>query len=171
MLIEVYSDGSATVATEPGGWAFVICVDGVKVAEGSGHLSTATNNVAEVTAAIRGLEYVATTDLCGCVGSTVITSDAQNDSADGTRIVLISDSQLTLRWATGEYRCKKWHLVPHVIQLRKLLQKLNAETRWVKGHNGDEHNERCDVLAKAARETPPADTLRQGDSKSDIITG
>ena len=145
MLIEIYCDGSATTSEKPGGYGYVVCVNGIKVHEGSGHLSKATNNVAEVTAAIRGLTYVATTDVPG-----VASNDTDNGS-DGTRVVLISDSQLTLNWATGNYRCKQWHLVPLVIELRKLFIKLNAETRWVKGHAGDLHNERCDVLAGEAR--------------------
>jgi ribonuclease HI len=152
MLIEVYSDGSGTTDDLPGGWGFVICVDGVKVAEGSGGLPKATNNVAEVTAAIRGLDYVATTDVPGDSSNDVSNYAEPIDRRSSTRIVLISDSQLTLKWATGEYQCKKWHLVPHVIQLRKLMKKLEAETKWVKGHSGNEHNERCDILAGAARE-------------------
>jgi ribonuclease HI len=148
MLIEVYTDGSATTAEKPGGYGYVVCVNGVKVHEGSGHLLKATNTVAEVTAAIRGLTYVATTDVPG------ISSGAEDAPGDGTRVVLISDSQLTLNWATGNYRCKQWHLIPLVIELRKIFIKLNAETRWVKGHNGDEHNERCDVLAGEARQDP-----------------
>lgn len=155
MLIEVYSDGSGTTGDQPGGWAFVICVDGVKVAEGSGSLSKATNNVAEVTAASEGLRHVATTDIPGYVQCNSHAVDDASDKADvrenEPRIVLISDSQLTLRWATGEFKCKKPHLVPYIIELRKLLNQLNATTKWVKGHNGNEHNERCDYLAGVAR--------------------
>lgn len=141
MLIEVYSDGSATTADLPGGWGFVICVNGIKVDEGSGHLTKATNNVAEITAAISGLEYVATHDLSGV------------DASDTERtIVLVSDSQLVLHFADSTWNCKKPHLLPYVLKLRGLYRKLNATTRWVRGHTGDEQNERCDVLAKHARE-------------------
>jgi ribonuclease HI len=145
LLIEVYSDGSATTADLPGGWGFVICVNGIKVAEGSGHMPKATNNVAEITAAISGLEYVATHDLPGVDGS-----------CDTRSIVLISDSQLVLHFADSSWNCKKPHLLPYVLKLRKLYRELNATTRWVKGHAGDEQNERCDVLAKHARTNGPA---------------
>lgn len=144
MLIEVYSDGSATTADLPGGYGFVICVEGVKVAEGSGHIPKATNNVAELTAAISGLEYIATHDISGV--------DAVNNGPP--RIVLISDSQLVLHFADGTWRCKKPHLLPYYLKLRKLYGQLNAETRWVRGHTGDTQNERCDELAKAARDNP-----------------
>jgi ribonuclease HI len=162
MHIEVFCDGSATTADKPGGYAFVILVDGIKYTEASGHIPKATNNVAELTAAISGLEYV-----------------KQHPSLSGAKsITLISDSQLALKYASGEYRCRKPHLVPLYCKLRQLYIKMNITTKWVKGHSGDIFNEQCDVLAKAAREgavvtpndrrlcqstTPFEDTLLAGD--------
>ena len=140
MKVEIYSDGSSEGnSTGRGGWSYVIVVDGVKYRENSGHLAKATNNIAEITGAIEGLAYV-TSDSTLCTASEVI---------------LISDSQLVLRYATGEYQCRKFHLVPYYIKLRNFFKHLNATTRWVKGHTGDTYNERCDELAKAARECPP----------------
>ena len=138
MNVEIYADGSATTADKPGGYGFVLVVDGIKEYEGCGHLVRATNNVAEITAAIRGLEYVK--------------NDARLINAD--TIILVSDSQLVLRYASGEYQCRKPHLVPLYCKLRQLHNKLNIKTRWVKGHSGDLHNERCDILAKTARGDP-----------------
>jgi ribonuclease HI len=158
MLIEVYSDGSATTADKPGGYAFVICVEKVKVAEGSGHLPKATNNVAEITAAISGLEYIATHDLPG---------------VDETgEVVLVSDSKLVLGYADGSYQCKAMHLLPLMLKLRKLFRQVNATTRWERGHQGEPNNERCDELAKAAREgitsaEAPNDKERKKPDKTD----
>jgi ribonuclease HI len=144
MLIEVYCDGSSSGNSEgPGGSAWVIVVDGVKDSEGSAHSAKTTNNVEEVRAAISGLESVQKRYVCGSTGRPNVGDD---------KIVLISDSQLTLKWGTGEYKCKKWHLIPLVIRLRSLIKALNVETRWVKGHAGDPNNERCDELAKAAKD-------------------
>lgn len=139
MEICVYSDGSATTADKPGGWAFLVLVDGVKVYEESGYLPKATNNVAEVTAALRGLSHVKA--LYGC-------------NAAGTlrTIILRSDSQLVLGYASGRYQCKAMHLLPLYLQLRKLYKELNIKDEWIRGHSGEQYNERCDVLAKAARE-------------------
>ncbi len=53
--IEVYSDGSATIATKPGGYGWVVVVDGEFHSEGSGHSDAATNNDMELEAAIQGL--------------------------------------------------------------------------------------------------------------------
>lgn len=142
MLVQVYSDGSATTADKPGGWAFVVVVDGTELTRSNGGLPSATNNVAEITAAIEGLKWV---------------NVAQNNGAipckANVQIELISDSQLVLKYATGEYKCRKMHLVPLYLELRKQFQALGASTRWVKGHNGDEYNEICDQLAKAGRES------------------
>lgn len=133
MLIEVYADGSSDGKSGGiGGWAFVIIVDGVKVHEDSGSELNATNNTCEVLAASKGLEYVALT-------------------YPNSNVTLISDSQLALRWGTGEYQVKKFHLVPYVIALRKAITTTNAKTRWERGHQGEPNNCRCDELAKAAR--------------------
>ena len=135
--IEIYSDGSGNTMESDGGWGFVMVVDGVKLKEGSGYLPKATNNTAELTAAIRGLQYV----------------DAymQAASLDKADVTLISDSQLTLNYASRLWKCKAEHLRPLRTELSSLFNKLNAKTKWVKGHNGDEFNELCDELAGEAR--------------------
>jgi ribonuclease HI len=154
MDIEVYCDGSATTKDLPGGWAVVILVDGVPYREISGHLTKATNNVAEITAGISGLEAVQNDP--GLLGATAIT--------------LVSDSQLVLRYATGEYQCRKYHLVPLYCKLRQLHDKLKIKTRWVKGHSGETHNERCDVLAKSARQGSTVDQKCQPTPAQDLVS-
>ena len=119
MKVEIYTDGSATTADKPGGWAYVIIVDGKVYRERSGHLGKATNNVAELTAAIEGLTDVA--------GDIVLRAAPEK--------YLVSDSQLVLKYATGEYQCRKFHLVPLYIKLKKLYGELNATTSWVRGHS------------------------------------
>jgi ribonuclease HI len=133
MIIEVYSDGSSDGKSGGvGGWAFVVLVDGVKVHEDSGSQQNATNNIAEILGATKGLEWV-------------------NNQPENDDVTLISDSQCVLRWATGEYRVKKPHLFVYVIALRKAFDKAKAKTRWEPGHKGEPNNERADSLAKAAR--------------------
>jgi ribonuclease HI len=135
--IEIYSDGSGNTFDSDGGWGFVMVVDGKKLKEGSGYLAKATNNTAELTAAIQGLKYV----------------DAYIQAAKLTdhEVILISDSQLVLGYASGLYKCKALHLSALFIEIKNLYNSLKATTRWVKGHSGDEHNEACDVLAGNAR--------------------
>ena len=139
MKIEVYCDGSGNTFESDGGYGYRVLIDGKISHEGSGYLSSATNNVAELTAAIEGLKSI---QMGGyntvCPPST-------------TEITLISDSQLTLGYASGRYQCKALHLTPLYIELRKLYKELNCTQQWVKGHSGNEHNEAVDKLAGAAR--------------------
>jgi ribonuclease HI len=137
-IIEVYSDGSGNTFESDGGYGFVVVKDGTVIHEGCGYLASATNNVAEITAAIEGLSYVERQSNSGLLNPTEIT--------------LISDSQLVLGYASGRYQCKALHLTQLYIYLRKIYTQLNAKQRWVKGHSGNLYNERCDVLAKTARE-------------------
>lgn len=135
--IEVYADGSGNTFDSDGGWGFVMVVDGVNLKEGSGYLPSATNNVAELTAAIQGLKY----------------ADAYVQAANLTNyeVILVSDSQLTLGYASGLYKCKAVHLGPLNIEVKKYYNKLSATTKWVKGHSGNHYNEICDQLAGEAR--------------------
>jgi ribonuclease HI len=135
MLVEAYSDGSGTSFGKPGGYGVVIVVDGVKVHEFSGREANATNNTMELSGAIEALKYVDSVP-----------------AYKGADIVLISDSQLALNFAKGTWKCKKMHLALLANNLHVIYTKLNATTRWVKGHDGSPMNERCDALAKAARE-------------------
>lgn len=140
MLIEVYCDGSGNTFDSDGGFGYRILIDKTVHSEGSGYLSSATNNVAEITAAISGLEEVQRLLRSGSIQS------------DGDiKITIVSDSQLVLGYASGRYKCKALHLTQLYIKLRQLYKELNCETRWVKGHSGEEHNEAVDKLAKAAR--------------------
>ena len=134
MKVEIYSDGSSDGKTGGvGGWAYLVLVDGVKVHEASGSEPNATNNSMETAGAVAGLEWVV----------------ANHPTCED--VTLISDSQLVLRWASGEYKIKAPHLIPLVIRLKRAFNKLNAKTEWVKGHSGNEFNEAADKLAKAAR--------------------
>lgn len=135
--VRVYSDGSGNSFGDDGGWGYRIVIDGCVVDEGNGYLPNATNNVAEITAAIRGLQaaqlYVDT------------------NFTESVQIVLVSDSQLTLGYANGKYKCKAEHLRNLHKEIRQLYDTLNAKTEWVRGHSGDEHNEAVDKLAGNAR--------------------
>lgn len=144
MKIEVYSDGSATTKDKPGGYGYVIVIDGVKHSEGNGHMANASNNDAELEAAIQGLG--AALKIVGKYDGTFTTEH------DGTfDVTLCADSQVVLGWVSGRYRFKQQDKMHKYDQLRFIVKRLNVNTRWVEGHSGDEHNERCDKLANEAR--------------------
>lgn len=143
--ITVYSDGSGNTFDSDGGWAFRILINDVHLIDGSGYLEKATNNVAELKSAIEGLkkakEYISSY------------KEVHEGLNVEYNVTLVSDSQLTLGYANGVYQCKAIHLSKFYIELRNLYNELDAKTRWVKGHSGEEHNEACDKLAKKARES------------------
>jgi ribonuclease HI len=128
--------------------------DGQKITEGNGHMEKASNNDAELEAAIQGLAMVLKMRLDGKIPI-------------GTHeIYLVSDSQIVLGWVDGTYRFKQKDKRFKYDQLQHVCKKLNVKTRWVQGHSGDEHNERCDVLANLGRhQMGPTDSLPSKNAK------
>ena len=107
--------GAGAVVTDPDGTVLV------EIAEGLGET---TNNVAEYTAAIRGLEA------------------AKALGAD--EVLLRSDSQLMINQMTGRYRVKTPHLQPLHRQVRDLVR---AFSRVEFEHVPRERNAHADRLA------------------------
>jgi hypothetical protein len=79
-------------------------------------------------------------------------------------VLLLSDSQYTLKgisewrrgWQAKGMRTASGGPVANPtlwLRLWALVDERKVTTRWVKGHNGDLHNERCDVLAGDAIRT------------------
>ena len=130
--IVIYTDGSGTSTHLPGGWGFVVLDNGEQICEYSGALPKASNNEAELTAAIKGLKHV-------------------KKNFPDREVTLVSDSMLVLNYATGEWKLKAMHLTPLYIQIRRLYKEMEFKTRWVKGHSGNPHNTRADALARRAR--------------------
>lgn len=145
MEIEAYCDGSATTADKCGGFGYVIVIDGKKVAEGSGYMENASNNDAELQSAIEGLTYIKN-NLNHLHLLTI-----EDCSLFPINISLISDSQIILGWANGTYAFRQQDKMEKFKELQYLVKSMNVQTKWIKGHSGNEHNERCDKLANAAR--------------------
>lgn len=138
-LIEVYTDGSATTAEHPGGWAFRIVGNGQPIFESSGQMEKATNNDAELEAAVQGLKF--------------LKEKYDNAGRDPKQedIYLVSDSQIVLGWASGKFKVKQQAKLEKAKMLRQLVSDMNVIMKWVKGHGTDTHNIRCDKLARNAR--------------------
>jgi ribonuclease HI len=145
MTIKVYTDGSATVSTKPGGYGWVIVIDGKKHSEGNGHIELATNNDAELKAAIQGLvaAYKLLTNEVELVALPSVGTTYE--------VILCSDSQIVLGWANGNYRFKQEDKKSQYEILSELVRRLNVTTEWVEGHAGHEFNERADELANLGR--------------------
>ncbi|MBA3476832.1 MAG: ribonuclease HI [Lautropia sp.] len=136
-----YTDGACAPSNPgPAAWgAVVIAPDGGEVAAHSGFIGRGTNQIAEITAAIEGLTR----------------------TPEGTAVELVSDSQYVLKgltewrkgWERKGYRNSKGEPVANLALWKKLFaaaDKRKVTTRWVRGHNGDHHNEQADRLATAA---------------------
>jgi ribonuclease HI len=135
-----FTDGGCQGNPGPCAWgAVVIAPDGGAKTEGSGFLGHGTNQIAELRAALHGLEMTPV----------------------GAEVLLVSDSQYALKgltewrrgWEAKGFRNSKGEIVAN-LALWKLLYAAadlrKVRTQWVKGHSGHEHNERCDVLAGLA---------------------
>ncbi len=142
--IIVYTDGGSINNPGPGGYGVVIETDGNR-RELNGGFRYTTNNRMEMMAAI-----VALRDLQNC----------------GKKIFLYSDSSylvngITKGWAK-KWRSRGWlksdgQAVLNVDlwkELLELLEGAEVSFNWVKGHAGNELNERCDRLAVAAARQP-----------------
>ena len=147
MQIEVFTDGSATTRDKPGGYAYVLVIDGKKHAECSGHMAGASNNDAELEAAIQGLAAVLKLITAEPPSPRVFS----HEELYNCNVTLCSDSQLVLGWASGTYRFKQQDKLEKYRQLQFLVNRLKVKTKWIEGHAGHEHNERCDKLANEAR--------------------
>jgi ribonuclease HI len=125
--IHVWTDGACTGNPGPAGLGVVI-VDGGQREEVSEFLGDGTNNIAELTAILRGLEKI----------------------VDRKRPVIVySDSQYSIGLLTKPWKAKANKEL--VEELRGLCRTFR-DLRFVKvpGHAGVPLNERCDQLARAA---------------------
>ena len=147
MNIEVYSDGSATTKDKPGGYGYVILINNEKVTEGSGYMDNATNNDAELEAALQGLKAAHHLSL----NPPASYMPGIFEPPKITTVTLVSDSQLVLGWVSGKYAFRQQDKINKYKELMLFVKMLDVKTRWVAGHTGQEHNERCDELANAAR--------------------
>lgn len=149
--IDIYTDGAAEPSNPgPAGSAFVAVLDGVEVAGWAGHLGTTTNNIAELTAALRALEALrgpefAAVPLCADLAITI--------HADSQYVVNGMTKWLP-NWKANGWRAadrkpvKNRELWERLDELASRFPKL--EWRWVRGHAGHRWNERADSLANAA---------------------
>jgi len=139
-VVEIWTDGGCKPNPGPGGWAALLRF-GAHERELSGGEPETTNNRMELTAAAEALE--ALTRPC--------------------KVTLHTDSEYLrngiTRWSTGWVR-RNWRNsagdpVANMDLWRRLLAvtpKHDITWLWVKGHSGDENNDRVDRLATEARD-------------------
>ena len=137
--IIVYTDGGCRLDKHIGAWAAII-TSGEAVHELSGGERDTTNNRMELSAAINALSFV-----------------SQDPTLRDKNVRLFCDSQyvkngITLwikNWKRNGWRTasKKSVLNQDLwVRLDELCATCNVQWSWVRGHSGDERNERCDAL-------------------------
>lgn len=139
-MLKIWTDGSCLGNPGPGGWAF-IATNGKETAERSGGAKDTTNNQMELTAVIRALNAAKRHD------ELEIHTDSQYVK-NGTQIWLAQWKNNN--WKTAAKKPVKnkelWQQLDEIVQTKKI------HWVWVKGHAGNEMNERCDELARCAAE-------------------
>ena len=135
--VEVWTDGACSGNPGPGGWGAILTYNGVEK-ELSGGEEMTTNNRMELMAAIAALEAL----------------------KRPCTVALHTDSQYLRQgitaWIHG-WKKNGWKTADRKpVKNAELWQRLEAalgrhkiEWKWVKGHAGDEMNERADALARA----------------------
>lgn len=138
---ELYSDGACRGNPGKSAWGIVIVQNGKVLNEEGGFIGHATNQVAEMTAALAAMSRI----------------------PKGATATLYSDSQYTLKgltewrkgWLSRGWKTAGGDPVKNKelwMQLYAVFDERKIKTQWVKGHSGVPLNERCDQLANEAIE-------------------
>lgn len=139
--IDVYTDGGCHGNPGPGAWAFVMRTDDGLIEKSGGDRLT-TNNKMELEAVIQALRVVL--DSTGSRREVTVHTDSQYVKNGITSWI---STWLKNGWMTASKKPVKnqdrW------IRLHELAGLVSPEWKWVKGHAGDELNERCDELVQA----------------------
>ena len=133
--IEIFTDGACRGNPGKGGWGVMIRSDGLEESLYGGDLST-TNNIMELTAAIKALEHI----------------------PENSNVVLTTDSKYVMQGITEwikNWKIRNWKTASKKPVLNKELWKRldnltnlhSVEWKWVKGHSGHRENEIADQLA------------------------
>ena len=132
--VTIYTDGGCEPNPGTGGWGAVL-IYGDRKRELSGGERCTTNNKMELTAAIEALSVL----------------------KHPCQVELHSDSNYLVKGMTEwihTWKRKQWHRGGKLVKNVELWQQLDALAHtheikwvWVRGHDGNYYNERCDQLA------------------------
>ena len=133
--IEIFTDGACRGNPGKGGWGVMIRSNGLEESLYGGNIST-TNNIMELPAAIKALEYI----------------------PENSNVVLTTDSKYVMQGITEwikNWKIRDWKTASKKPVLNKELWKRldsltnlhSIEWKWVKGHSGHRENEIADQLA------------------------
>lgn len=138
--IIIYTDGACSGNPGPGGWGAVL-FSGERKKEISGAEAQTTNQRMELKAVVAALKALKVTDW---------EVEVYSDSA---YLVNAFEQKWLDKWQQNGWRNSKKDAVANQDLWQELLQltgKNRVTMKKVKGHAGDEYNERCDQLARQA---------------------
>ena len=118
---EIYTDGSCLGNPGPGGFAFIINNEDNELWYSEGQQST-TNNQMELTAVIECLDYVK------------------------EKCIIYTDSKYVINCAKGVWKRKANVDLWKKYDIATKNKTIHFE--WVKGHNGNDYNEKVDKMAR-----------------------
>jgi ribonuclease HI len=136
-------DGASRGNPGPAAFSFVIARPGLPPVEEAQTIGTTTNNVAEYTALVRGLEAAADLGL--------------------KRLAVYSDSELLVKQMNGEYRVKHPDLLPLYQDARELVKEFDAVSI---AHVRRENNKRADALCNEALDRQKEKAKPPGEAKA-----
>ena len=135
-MINIYTDGACSGNPGIGGWGVVILENNKEILLNGGDQHT-TNNKMELTAAIKALEYFE-------IRKDLIIYTDSKYVKDGIELWIIN-------WKKNGWKTTAKKPVKNKelwISLDELMKKHNINWKWVKGHDGNIHNEKADYLAR-----------------------
>ena len=145
--LKIFTDGGCSGNPGPGGWAYVMVLEtfqGAKIiAQDKGVERDTTNNRMEISAVIAALRALKKMD--DVPRQVTVYTDSQYVQRGITEWISI--------WKRNSWRTSDKTPVKNQ-DLWKTLDSLAGEFpiawKWVRGHSGNEYNERCDRMTQAA---------------------
>ena len=137
--VEIYTDGACSGNPGPGGWGVLIRELDKEDTEISGGEKYTTNNRMELLAAIKALESIEN-------NKEIIIYTDSNYVKDGI-------TQWISNWKKNNWKTSNKKPVKNVdlwMKLDNAIQNKKINWKWVKGHDGNEGNEKADFLAQSA---------------------
>ena len=140
-MLKIWTDGSCLGNPGPGGWAFV-ATDGIHTAERFGAETGTTNNRMELMAVLRAV--------------TAAHRHSEIEIHTDSQYVKNGMQSWLKNWKRNNWRTADKKPVKNQdlwMALDTATQNMKIHWHWVKGHAGEELNERCDELARTAAES------------------